>query len=1154
MAPAHAASARGGGEGSDAGAGGSAADILLLDNYDSYTYLLAHLIAKVCGRPPRVVRNDEFRSWDELTAALPPLLAVVVSPGPGSAEHAADFGVCAGAFSSGLPVLGVCLGHHGLALAFGGSVARAPPMHGRISEVAHTSERLFARLPSPLRAVRYHSLVVDAATLPRCLRVVASTTDDGTIMAIEHAELPLFGVQFHPESVCTEHGEAILTNFMRIARDCAGSGGARAAQTPATPPPRAAPAPTGGAPRRVMLVRALDLSTAPSPLATFARLYAAAPCAFWLDSACADVHGGKGRFSYMGAGGGPHSHVLACDCKGRVRRTSAAGPEPTRGADLVGEMRADFAEWAEFDHVGPDGDADGDARVPAECAFRCGFVGHFSYEAWRWFGPAATATELQRLTPTEADAQPGGGDAPRANGAARANGHGAAPHATDSGARPSASFLFADRHVAIDHSSGRIYLLALCTCPDGANGHGAVDTRPNGENGVAERGSWDVQRRWVQRTARALRALSAAGASDDPPRDPAHLDAPPKRRETARVSFVSDRSRARYVSDIGRIGDELAAGESYEVCLTTTLRSKVIPPPLKLYGILRELNPAPHAAYLRFDPRRLSGVGSAGQPGATLPGAATDDERDRLGDGGYALCCASPERFLRVGADGVVESRPFKGTLARDLSSAEADAAAAASLASDPKSRSENLMITDLVRNDLCRVCSPGSVEVPSLMAVHTFATVHQLVTTVRGHVAPPSDALDVVGAAFPPGSMTGAPKVRTMRIIDELERGTPRGAYSGVLGYFSLGGGADLAVTIRTVDVDGARGVSVGTGGAVIAMSEADDEWGEARIKAEPSMRAVAACVAGDPNAFDLHVDAERDDAGGVENGACDANGAHDDAHAHGGAGPRKSASDAPALLETLLHTPRGGFFLVDGHLRRLAASALALGYAGAGDVRGALETAAATWPPAEASRVRVLLRSGGDVTITRTPLPDVVAHPPLSLCARAMVAAGTAMTVHVDTSPVCSTDARLAHKTTARHVYDAARARARVGALAEIVGDRGGAREIGDVLMWNEAFEITETSIANVALEGADGTTWVTPHADCGLLGGVMRAELVRRGVLAVGVLTLAQVRAALRDGRRLAAFNSVRGAYLLEVAGGWPDPEMDDAVRVKPLCDDV
>ncbi|WP_336215589.1 aminodeoxychorismate synthase component I [Nonomuraea sp. LPB2021202275-12-8] len=271
------------------------------------------------------------------------------------------------------------------------------------------------------------------------------------------------------------------------------------------------------------------------------------------------------------------------------------------------------------------------------------------------------------------------------------------------------------------------------------------------------------------------------------------------------------RPRGRYLADIEECLRLLRAGESYEICLTDTAEIPFDGSPYDLYLAQRRLNPAPYAAYLRL--------------------------------GEMHVLCSSPERFLKVGRDRIAESKPIKGTAPRDPEPRH-DAALREELATSDKTRAENLMIVDLLRNDLGRISDIGSVSVPRFMAVESYETVHQLVSTVRGHLHEGVSAVQAARACFPGGSMTGAPKLRTMEIIDRLE-GRARGVYSGSIGFFGLDGTADLNIVIRTAVAH--RGwLSVGAGGAIVLDSEHEAEFEEMLLKARAPLRGVAALERG--------------------------------------------------------------------------------------------------------------------------------------------------------------------------------------------------------------------------------------------------------------------------------------------------------------------
>ncbi|GAA1717178.1 aminodeoxychorismate synthase component I [Streptomyces yatensis] len=691
---------------------------LLVDNYDSFTYNLFHYLAEVNGREPEVIRHDDPGWKPEM---LRDFDNVVISPGPGSPERPADFGVCRDIILDGaLPLLGVCLGHQGVGLLSGARVVRAPePRHGRLSRVTHDGSGLFTGLPSPFDVVRYHSLTV--TDLPEELRATA-WTEDGVLMGIAHRERPLWGVQFHPESICTEHGRLLLGNFAGLTRSWQTGHGVRPARRHAPRSPQSGAAPTA-APRatpRSLRVLVETLPTRWSDEVVFDRLFRADRHAFWLDSSA--VGGERGRFSMMGDASGPLARVATADTWAGTVTVTADGSREV--------LHEEFLSWLERDLRA--------ARVELPSLpfdFALGWTGYLGYEL-----KAECGGERTHRSP-----------------------------------EPDAAMIFADRAVVFDHETSATYLLALA------------------EEG-AERGGEEPARAWLRETAARLAELAGRQALRTP-----LADGPGEVRLR--------HGRERYLEMIAACQELIAAGETYEVCLTNMAAAEGPVDPWAAYQYLRRLSPAPFAALLRFGP--------------------------------LSVLSTSPERFLRVFGDGTVESQPIKGTRPRGGSPAE-DELLRVDLATSEKDRSENLMIVDLVRNDLGRTAEVGSVRVPKIFDVETYATVHQLVSTVRATLRPAGSAVKSVRAAFPGGSMTGAPKIRTMQIIDELEAG-PRGVYSGAIGYFSLSGACDLSIVIRTLVVTPDR-IRYGVGGAIVALSDPDEEFEETAVKATPLLRLLGA------------------------------------------------------------------------------------------------------------------------------------------------------------------------------------------------------------------------------------------------------------------------------------------------------------------------
>lgn len=271
-------------------------------------------------------------------------------------------------------------------------------------------------------------------------------------------------------------------------------------------------------------------------------------------------------------------------------------------------------------------------------------------------------------------------------------------------------------------------------------------------------------------------------------------------------------SDARYLEAARQARAYVAAGDVFQVNLSHPLRARMdgADAPERLAQRLAASSPAPFSALMRLDKAR-------------------------------ALVTNSPERFVTVSAQGLVETRPIKGTRPRRADPLE-DAAQAAALAASDKDRAENLMIVDLMRNDLARVCAPGSVRARSLFEVEAFANVHHLVSAVEGRLMPGRDVFDLIAASFPPGSVTGAPKLRAMEIIAELE-GESRGPYCGALGWIGADGAADFNVLIRTAAMlrrESGWDVEVRSGGAITIGSDPDAELDETRAKAAALRQAV--------------------------------------------------------------------------------------------------------------------------------------------------------------------------------------------------------------------------------------------------------------------------------------------------------------------------
>jgi para-aminobenzoate synthetase/4-amino-4-deoxychorismate lyase len=469
-----------------------------------------------------------------------------------------------------------------------------------------------------------------------------------------------------------------------------------------------------------------------------------------------------------------------------------------------------------------------------------------------------------------------------------------------------------------------------------------------------------------------------------------------------------DVDQAHHAAQMAIIREHLAAGDTYQCNLTARFRSRVEGDLFELYRDLAIAQRAPHCAY--------------------------------LDTGRFVVASASPELFFEW-MDDRLTTRPMKGTAVRGPRS-ESDAKTAAALRSSAKERAENVMIVDLLRNDLGQISMWGTVEVPSLWALERYETVWQMTSTVTGRPRVGTGLVDIMRALFPSGSVTGAPKARTMQLIAEVED-SRRGVYCGAIGWMGPpSGSGDLQarfnVAIRTVVVDRQTGAAVyGSGGGIIWDSEAAAEYRE--------LRAKAAILEAPPGEFEL--------------------------------------------IETMAFVPDGGLRNRERHLGRLADSADYFGFAWSLDaVVEGLDSALVG--VTEPRRVRLLLHRWGQTDVSVAAMPAASSGP---------------VRLALDPEPVQSASAWLYHKTTRRQVYVERAARH---------------PDADDVILQNERGELTETTIANLAV-CLDGRWW-TPPVEVGCLPGVERARLLDEGRLAERVLFPNDLRVA--DG--LAVMNSLRG----------------------------
>jgi para-aminobenzoate synthetase len=743
--------------------------VLIVDNYDSFTYNLEQAFQVVTGFSPSVIKNDDeaFMNFMQKRNLSEHFDVIVLSPGPGHPRT--DIGDVTAKLLSyyfdeeireKYPVLfGVCMGYEAIGVKLGVDLVKTVPRHGNRSLIEidpHFSCPLFEGLPSYFKQVRYHSLILDSASLERCESLIVTSrcwdldpTSAASVINLEgpalqnencpgwlrllsqsalefdpssrfgenqiavpmsfrHQSLPVFGVQFHPESILSEHGDRIIANVCKVA-------GIKAdlIEDP--------PATNGSLRRNEFSVITSNLFEVPIDdlpewtIVFFEKMFYSdcKPCV-WLDS----PSGSSGRWSFFAGGNIEESLFSVYEQRGNTVRLSYGRDLNIEFLEGKGTDSLNVLTYWISDRFGTIESLES-VPISVPCVFPI-----LGYESSR----------LSEVPSDDVDA----------------------------------AFVVTDRVLAVDNTTGKV--LAI-------HKEGDID--------------------WLKPIKKQIGSMNAPIPQSSK-----------VRTEDCPLFKIRD-CKSCYLDKIRTCQLAIEQGESYELCLTTQIEGTLEMDTLQIYKSLRSLNPAHYSCFIQLSSQ--------------------------------TLLMASPERLLKVdGKTGIAQVKPIKGTRRRG-NTQEEDEAIRQELASSEKDFSENLMIVDLVRNDLSTVCS--NVNCPTLMKVETYAPYHQLVSTVEGRLDDPKRLAELVGKVFPAGSMTGAPKIRSMQILAAIE-GQRRGlGYSGAVGYICpRSGDADLAVTIRSILYNkDTRKVSIGCGGAILAISDPEEEWKEILVKAKRTLQVIA-------------------------------------------------------------------------------------------------------------------------------------------------------------------------------------------------------------------------------------------------------------------------------------------------------------------------
>lgn len=767
-------------------------NILLIDNYDSFTYNIVQLITKHNNNAQPIVVYNNSITFDELLHVINQhnINCIVISAGPGHPYNHESLGITLSIlqYIHCIPILGICIGLQALAYIYGGKIVHNNygPRHGQLSTIEHYNNSiLFNNIPSQFNAIRYNSLTVDIDSVinNNKLRITATSLDDNSIMGLDDTQYPIYTVQYHPESVDSQYGDILIQNFINIAKqyniqrnnniavnmsieqcrlECLtrlniNNTKQHKQHTHNLPPLNH---------KLKLQYKRIECSVDPSNVYTY--LYHSNSqqsnnniTSIWLDSSKQDGTE-QTRFSCIADIQGENSYLLSYQLNSH--EISIIQHNQCIKQYTTNHFFADIDTYTkQYKSL-----ISNTTTLPFD--FQCGFIGYLSYEMRQITLPNShihTYTHKQHNN--------------NENNNIVYNNY------------PDALFIFVDRCLIYDHHEHIWYAATLID--------DTIETDSNKQ--------WlDAMHEKIQQSQNII--YNTAYTTNN---KSGHIN----------LQFEYRSDELQYKQLINECIQQLNDGNSYELCLTNTmtLQHNDNINTYKLYTILRSINPAPYSTYMNFD---LSLI-------------------DNISVNTLTICSSSPERFVRVQYNQQQQltaiCKPIKGTISRGHD-VITDKQNINKLENSKKDYAENLMIVDLIRNDLCHACNVDSVHVTHLMCIESYATVHQLVSTITGTLHNDNTSIDTIYALFPPGSMTGAPKVAAVDLLHMIESQQPRGVYSGCIGYISLNGTTDMAVVIRTIVICDSNKISIGSGGAITHQSNTDDEYNEVLLKANALIRAV--------------------------------------------------------------------------------------------------------------------------------------------------------------------------------------------------------------------------------------------------------------------------------------------------------------------------